>query len=144
GGRRSLRRGADRRPEHHHDHRREDSRSAGAERQRGESGRHGASRQPWNHRDDEGRRRVACRNGEERRDHRARRGDRQVGERREAGRERAGPRGDLRKRLRRAAALTLAALLLLAVTWPTLAQSYPSRSIRLVVDTSPGGLTDIL
>lgn len=38
----------------------------------------------------------------------------------------------------------LAASLLVAIALPALAQSYPSRSIRMVVDTSPGGLTDIL
>jgi tripartite-type tricarboxylate transporter receptor subunit TctC len=38
-----------------------------------------------------------------------------------------------------------AASLILALALPALAQqSYPSRAIRMVVDTSPGGLTDIL
>jgi tripartite-type tricarboxylate transporter receptor subunit TctC len=39
----------------------------------------------------------------------------------------------------------VAASLLLAIALPALAQqNYPSRAIRMVVDTSPGGLTDIL
>jgi tripartite-type tricarboxylate transporter receptor subunit TctC len=47
--------------------------------------------------------------------------------------------------MRRAGALALAALLLFAVAWPALGQNgYPVRAIRMVVDTSPGGLTDIL
>jgi tripartite-type tricarboxylate transporter receptor subunit TctC len=46
--------------------------------------------------------------------------------------------------LKRAGALALAACLLGAVAPPATAQSYPARAIRMVVDTSPGGLTDIL
>jgi tripartite-type tricarboxylate transporter receptor subunit TctC len=47
--------------------------------------------------------------------------------------------------LRRAGVLALAASLLFAVAGAALGQSgYPSRAIRMVVDTSPGGLTDIL
>jgi tripartite-type tricarboxylate transporter receptor subunit TctC len=49
------------------------------------------------------------------------------------------------KRLGRAAAASLLALLAPLTAQDALAQSdYPGRTIRMVVDTSPGGLTDIL
>src|SRR5262245_12184694 len=83
---------------------------------------------------------MVARNGEGCGPHRARRRDREVGGRRQESGEQAHIGLLDRIGLKR-----LAATLLLAASLPALAQqSYPSRSIRLIVDTSPGGLTDIL